>query len=50
MKNKVCENNLYKFVYLEVENQNIKTVHINTGKEKNYHFFFIGSRKKCLRN
>ena len=43
MKNsiKIYENNLYKFVYREVENQNIKTVHINTGKESSSFFLLV---------
>ena len=43
MKNSIkkYENNLYKFVYLEVENQKIKTIHVNTEKESSIFFYWF---------
>ena len=46
---KKYESNLYKFIYLEVENQKIKTVHVNTGKEKNCQFIFYWFKKKMYK-
>ena len=47
MKNSIkkCKINLYKFIYLEVENEKIKKVHVNTGKEKNHQFFLLVQEK-----
>ena len=43
MKNsiKIYENNLYKFVYREVENQEIKTDHVNTEKISSICFLLV---------
>ena len=43
MKNSIkkYKTNLYKFIYLEVENQKIKTVHVNTGKELSIFFSLV---------
>ena len=43
MKNSIkkYKTNLYKFIYLEVESQKIKTAHVNTGKESSSFFLLV---------